>query len=149
MDKVKLEQLINDCTDALETLESVLLWGLKGDEEIENIEDPQEKAAAELSRDGVILRFEYTYELAWKLMKEVNNSLGVECTSPKECMRYALKNDLINDAEKWFNYADNRNLIVHTYSRQNAKRISEKIADFAEDMGKLIDNAKRIVDKIL
>ena len=149
MDKLKITQLLANCSDALATLEWALTWGLKNDEEIEQIEDLQEKAQAELSRDGLILRFEYTYELAWKLMKEVNSFLGVDCASPKECMRYALINGLIIDATRWFDYADSRNLIVHTYNRLNAKKITEKIEDFVVDMRKLIDDSKGVVDKIL
>ena len=82
-------------------------------------------------------------------MKGINDSLGTPCFSPKECIRLATINGLINDAQKWLDYTDNRNLIVHTYGRKNAQRISEKIADFAKDMRKLIDGSKGIVDKIL
>lgn len=149
MDKIKLEELLKDCADALKTLEGALLWGLKDDEEIEGIEDKQEQAEAELARDGLILRFEYTFETAWKLMKGINNSLGTPCFSPKECIRLATRNGLINNAQKWLDYTDNRNLIVHTYGRKNAQRISENIVDFTKDMRKLIDSAKQITAKIL
>lgn len=143
MDKLKLTQLFKECEEALLTLEGVLLWGLKDEEELENIEDPREKAEAELSRDGIILRFDYTFETAWKLMKGLNDSLGTPCFSPKECIRLATKNGLITNPNKWLEYTDNRNLIVHTYGRINAQRISGKIEEFVGDVKLLLENANK------
>jgi len=143
MDKVKLTQTIKDCEDALKTLEGVLLWGLKDDAEIEGIADPQKRAVAELSRDGIILRFEYTFEMAWKLMKELNDFLGTPCYSPKDCIRLSAKNGLIDNPEKWLEYTDNRNLIVHTYGRINAQRIGGKIEEFVKDVKLLLDGANK------
>jgi len=143
MDKVKLTQTIKDCEDALKTLEGVLLWGLKDDAEIEGIADPQKRAVAELSRDGIILRFEYTFEMAWKLMKELNDFLGTPCYSPKDCVRLSAKNGLIDNPEKWLEYTDNRNLIVHTYGRINAQRIGGKIEEFVKDVKLLLDGANK------
>lgn len=143
MDKVKLMQTIKDCEDALKTLEGALLWGLKDDEEIEDLADPQMRAEAELSRDGIILRFEYTFETAWKLMKELNDFLGTPCYSPKDCIRVSAKNGLIDNPEKWLEYTDDRNLIVHTYGRVNTQRISGKIEDFVKDTKLLLDGANK------
>lgn len=148
MDKVKITETIKDCEGALKTLEGVLTWGLKDDAEIENIGDPQMRSEAELSRDGIILRFEYTFETAWKLMKELNDFLGTPCYSPKDCIRLSAKNDLIDNPEKWLEYADNRNLIVHTYGRANAQRISGKIEDFTKDTGVLLRKAKEKVKEL-
>lgn len=142
MDKLKLETVIKDFEDALKTLSEVLSWGLKDDEEIEAISDPRLRAEAELSRDGVILRFEYTFETAWKLMKEINEFLGTPCYSPKDCARLSAKNGLIDNPEKWLEYTDNRNLLVHTYGRINTQRISGKIGEFAKDARILLEKAR-------
>lgn len=149
MDKLKLAQLVKDCEDALQTLEGVLLWGLKDEDEIESIEDPREKSEAELSRDGIILRFDYTFETAWKLMKGLNDGLGTPCFSPKECIRLATKNGLITNPEKWLEYTDNRNLIVHTYGRINAQRISGKIEEFVGDVKLLLDSANKKLSSVV
>jgi len=44
----------------------------------------------ELDRDGVIQRFEFTFELLWKTLKIFLGEEGIECRSPKECLRSAL-----------------------------------------------------------
>ena len=152
MDKVRLMQTIKGCEDALKTLEGALLWGLKDDAEIENLSDPQTRVEAELSRDGIILRFEYTFEMAWKLMKELNDFLGTPCYSPKDCIRLSAKNGLIDNPEEWLEYleyTDNRNLIVHTYGRANTQRISGKIEDFTRDTGVLVHKAKEKVGEVV
>ena len=42
-----------------------------------------------LEKEGVIQRFEYSFELAWKMMKRVLESHGLEVGSPKDTFRKA------------------------------------------------------------
>ena len=54
----------------------------------------------DLSRDGLIQRFEFTFELAWKTLKTVFEAEGLlGLNSPKTVLREAYSAELINDDE--------------------------------------------------
>jgi len=56
----------------------------------------------DLYRDGLIQRFEFTFELAWKTLKAVFEDEGlVGLNSPKLVLREAFSSGLIEDDELW------------------------------------------------
>lgn len=83
----------------------------------------------DIARDATIQRYEFTFELLWKVLKiYLKEQEGIECTSPKSCFREA-RNSL-NLKEKEIELAlqmtDNRNLSVHTYSEKMAADLYKK-----------------------
>ena len=50
--------------------------------------------------DATILRFEFCFELAWKLMKAVLQYDGIAANSPRSCIRESWKQGLIPDAQE-------------------------------------------------
>lgn len=87
----------------------------------------------ELERDGVIQRFEYTFELCWKSIRKCLFFLGrAEVSgSPRPLFRDALEEHLIHDIEPWFAYLEARNLTSHIYNRDQAEKVFEAIKGFA------------------
>ena len=83
----------------------------------------------ELYLDATIQRFEFTFELAWKLMKAVLEYEGIEATSPRSSIREAWKQHLIGDAEKWLDMQVKRNLSSHTYNEETAQDIYRHIKE--------------------
>lgn len=83
----------------------------------------------DLYLDATIQRFEFTFELAWKLMKAVLEYEGIETTSPRSSIREAWKQHLINDAEKWLDMQVKRNLSSHTYNEETAQDIYRHIKE--------------------
>lgn len=79
--------------------------------------------------DATIQRFEFTFELAWKLMKAVLEYEGIEVASPRSSIREAWKQHLIGDAEKWLDMQVKRNLSSHTYNEETAQDIYRHIKD--------------------
>ena len=78
--------------------------------------------------DGVIQRFEFTFELSWKLMKMFLEYSGiVEIKSPRVTIREAFSYGLIQDGEQWIDMMVDRNKTSHLYDEQEAKLIYEKI----------------------
>ncbi|MCK9268665.1 MAG: HI0074 family nucleotidyltransferase substrate-binding subunit [Alkaliphilus sp.] len=66
--------------------------------------------------DATIQRFEFTYELSWKLMKyylEYNGNL--EGTSPRGAIQESFKEGIITDGEGWLKMLQDRNQTLHTY----------------------------------
>lgn len=79
-------------------------------------------------RDGVIQRFEFTAELAWKTCRELLMKEGyVEIDSPKSAMRQAFAAGLVTDAEGWSSLLQARNITSHIYSEEQAQAIYEQV----------------------
>ena len=79
-------------------------------------------------RVGVIQRFEFTAELAWKSCREILLDEGfVNIDSPKAVMRQALASGLIADGDGWFSLLQARNITSHMYSEDQAAAIYQSI----------------------
>lgn len=78
-------------------------------------------------RDGVIQRFEFCSELAWKTLREYLLDQGyANINSPKAAIRQGFVEGAITD-EAWLTLLDDRNLTSHVYDDETASRIFEKI----------------------
>jgi nucleotidyltransferase substrate binding protein (TIGR01987 family) len=82
----------------------------------------------ELDRDGVIQRFEFTFELLWKGLKMFLEEQGVtDSRSPRECLKAAFRIGVIEDEETFLDMLDDRNRTSHIYDKGEAERIFLKI----------------------
>jgi nucleotidyltransferase substrate binding protein (TIGR01987 family) len=71
--------------------------------------------------DATIQRFEFTFELAWKTIKEFAETLRAgECNSGRSCIKLAYKLGWIKDEKKWLSLLEARNLTSHTYDQEIA-----------------------------
>ncbi|MBI1837528.1 MAG: nucleotidyltransferase substrate binding protein [Flavobacteriia bacterium] len=72
---------------------------------------------SQLEKEGIVQRFEFTLELAWKTLKDKmeNDGLILDQISPKSVIREAFANKYIEHADKWFQMISDRNLLSHTY----------------------------------
>ncbi len=80
--------------------------------------------ANDLKRDGCIQRFEYTYELCWKMMRRQLISMDVGdavLLGRRELFREAARRGLIEDPELWFSFQRARNLSSHNYDADKAE----------------------------
>lgn len=96
--------------------------------------------ADELAADGLIQRFEFTFELAWKTLKVVFEDEGLTgLNSPKSVLREAFAADLIQDEELWLAMLSDRNSTVHIYSQKLAKEICHTIQEkYVFELGELL-----------
>lgn len=74
----------------------------------------------DLFLDGAIQRFEFTYELSWKLMKAYLMYLGVEANSPRMVIREGVKQGIIHETDDWFDMITQRNNTTHAYHKDIA-----------------------------
>ena len=82
----------------------------------------------ELELQGLIKSFEYTYELAWKVMKDFFASKGTkDVFGSKDAIRLAFKNELISYGEIWMNMVEDRYNTVHVYDEEEIKKITDNI----------------------
>ncbi len=81
----------------------------------------------ELERNGLIQRFEFTLDLAWKVLKDFLLEKGfVFKPSPKDTLRMAQRGEYITYAQELIDGLDIRNELSHDYSGEKFER-SEKI----------------------
>jgi nucleotidyltransferase substrate binding protein (TIGR01987 family) len=76
---------------------------------------------------GLIQCFEYTFELAWKTMKDYLEQEGFEVKSPRSAIQTAFQIQLITDGHTWIDALNKRNLMAHTYDEEVAKEAEELI----------------------
>ncbi len=78
--------------------------------------------------DGVIHRLEFTYELAWKTIREKLLDEGfILIYSPKECIKKSFEIGWITDEKKWLNLLNERNQASHLYDEDVAEKICKNI----------------------
>ena len=81
----------------------------------------------ELLQEGLIQRFEYTHELAWKVMKDYAEYQGyTDVRGSRDAIRKALEMNLIDD-KRWMETIEDRNLTVHNYDNEIALEIYDNI----------------------
>ncbi|MBP3472471.1 MAG: nucleotidyltransferase substrate binding protein [Paraprevotella sp.] len=81
----------------------------------------------ELLKEGLIQRFEYTHELAWKVMKDYAEYQGyTNIRGSRDAFRQALQMGLINNAE-WMESIEDRNLTSHNYDEEVAEEVCQAV----------------------
>jgi nucleotidyltransferase substrate binding protein (TIGR01987 family) len=132
----RFQQRREDYERAVSALEDglLLLKGVSADERLR-------KAL----RDSVIQRFEFCYELAWKTVKIWLDSKGIDARNPKDVMKAALTQGLLEDVSGWMDAHENRNLTSHTYDETRA----EKVLGFVVERGAILFTTLRGVLKTL
>lgn len=80
-----------------------------------------------LMQAGIIQMFEFTFELAWKTLKDYLESEGFQVSSPKATLRQAVQCGYIADGELWMEALQCRNTTTHTYDEQFAAQVADDI----------------------
>ena len=83
-------------------------------------------------RYGVIQRFEFTFELAWKSLRDYMEDQGADMsgiTFSKQVFKAAYAAQIINDAKVWLDMLDSRNITSHVYDDKQAAEVVSDIRD--------------------
>ncbi|MGH1468879.1 MAG: HI0074 family nucleotidyltransferase substrate-binding subunit [Bdellovibrionales bacterium] len=80
-------------------------------------------------RAGIIQTFEFTYEMSWRLLRELLAQQGFEApSSPRSVFKDAYSAKLINNEEAWLSMILQRNLTTHTYDQNTADEVIKLIS---------------------
>jgi len=82
---------------------------------------------SDIGKEGLIQRFEYTYELFWLTMKDYLESEGIKSNFPRDVLKNAFHYEIIKDGDVWMDMLEKRNLLAHTYDEDNFKRALDLI----------------------
>ena len=90
----------------------------------------------EIVIDGALHRFEFTFELAWKTMKDYLEYVGIiEGTgSPREIIKTAFANGIIEDGDNWIKMMLARNSLSHLYDEEKSRGIYREIKEIYFDL---------------
>ncbi len=103
-------------------------------------------------RDGLIQRFEFTYDLAHKFLRR---TLGAASANPEEIdrmtfptlIRTAGEQGLVRgDWAEWRGYRDMRNITSHTYDEAKAAQVAAAIPAFLEEVQSLVQLLRKSAD---
>ena len=114
MSPKRIGQRFLDYKKALRRLKEVLL---------------EDTAKTDAIIDGTIQRFEFCFELAWKLLKDVLHYDGIEVSSPRAIIKESFQKEFIVDGENWMEMLNDRNKTSHLYDEQEALHIYKKIKE--------------------
>ena len=114
----------------------------------EAIEESKNNTRSTTLKDGVIQRFEFCYEICWKVMKMYLENEGIdEAKSPRSTFREAFRIELIDDGEAWIDMLKDRNLTSHVYDEEVAIEIYEKIiTKYYQQMNEMCSILKKAVE---
>ena len=98
----------------------------------EAIETMEKRELTQLEKEGVIQRFEYTWELAWKVLKDYLESEGVilDKITPASVIRSAFEANIISQGDVWMQALDARNKMSHTYNIKQFETIIDDIHQY-------------------
>jgi len=82
-----------------------------------------------LEKEGMVQRFEYTFELAWKTLKDFLEDKNIDAKYPREVIKKAFEYEIIDDGETWLEMMEQRNLMAHTYSEEIFKKVIQLICE--------------------
>ncbi len=77
--------------------------------------------------DGTVKRFEFTFELSWKLMKDYLDYKGIEAATPRDVIKEAYQAKLISNGDQWIQMLEDRNTTSHVYDEEEIRKIYNNI----------------------
>lgn len=96
----------------------------------------------QINKDATIQRFEFTFELCWKLMQGLARAKGLEIFTPRDSIRVAGQIALIENVETWFDFLEARNLSSHVYDEEMANEVYQEIKKFLPEAEKFLEKVK-------
>jgi nucleotidyltransferase substrate binding protein (TIGR01987 family) len=100
----------------------------------------------DLEKQGMIQGFEFTFELAWNVMKDYLEDQGItDIIGSKGAVRHAHNKGLVQEGQIWMDMIESRNLSSHSYDENTAEALVGAIINsyyaqfnaFAEKMNSL------------
>lgn len=88
-----------------------------------------QKKWSQLEEAGIVQAFEFTFELAWKTLKDYLQQKGLKSNFPRDVIKDAFQMAIIEDGTTWIKMLDKRNELSHTYNEAQAKKALYVIKD--------------------
>jgi len=94
------------------------------------VDEYKKRELNDLENQGLIKAFEFTYELAWNVMKDFFEYQGNnEIRGSRDAIKTSFKNNLIIDGKTWLKMIDTRNITAHSYDKDTADEVINLIVN--------------------
>lgn len=95
----------------------------------EVVNEMEKRPLNDFEADGLVQRFEFTFELAWKLIKSYAEFQGTdkEIMGSRDAVRWAFENHLISDSATWMEMIKRRNDTSHNYDENTAAEVVTRV----------------------
>jgi nucleotidyltransferase substrate binding protein (TIGR01987 family) len=93
---------------------------------------------SDLEKEGAIQRFEYTFELAWKTLRDylIYSGVAFDQITPRSVIKQAFAAKIIQDGQVWIDMLEQRNLMSHTYDDESwPRRLVSMISVYPPGVG--------------
>ncbi len=107
-----------------------------------------EQEYSDLEKTGFLQRFEFCFELSWKLIKSLLEYEGVNTKSPRESIKQGLKTGVIANGDLWVKMQESRNILSHTYNQSKAIEVFSSLANYIPIYAKLLTKAQTTLESI-
>ena len=107
------------------------------------LKEALEQDETDIVIDGVLHRYEFTFELAWKTLKDYLEYLGISMNtgSPREVIKESFAHNLISDGEIWIKMMLARNSLSHLYDEEISRQIYGAIKnEYIHEFEKLVES---------
>ena len=96
----------------------------------------------EIYQIALVQAFKFTYELAWKTLKDYLKYGGIEVNLPREVIKESFAKKIIEDGQTWIEMLEDRNLLTHIYDEGKTlialDHISKKYAQAIDQVYKYL-----------
>ena len=107
------------------------------------LEEGIKQTRDELDKDGVIQRFEFTFELLWKALKIYLEYQGVIVKTPRDSFVEAFRINLFDDEKIFLDMLEDRNNTSHIYDKVSSEKIFNRIKkNYSSEIAKIIEQLK-------
>lgn len=102
---------------------------------------------SELEVEGLVQRFEYTFELSWKVMQDLLIYKGYEfMLGPNGTLKMAFEDGLISNHDGWRRMAKSRNTLSHVYDEEEVLPFVKLIySDYAPLLKQLDEDLEKLI----
>ena len=109
---------------------------------VERLKEALEEKENDIIIDGVLHRFEFTFELAWKTMKDYLEYVGVieKTGSPREIIKSAFEYGMLEDGEAWIKMMLARNSLSHLYDEAKSREVYQDIKNSYFNLLRKLEN---------
>ncbi|MDX1655575.1 MAG: nucleotidyltransferase substrate binding protein [Candidatus Competibacteraceae bacterium] len=114
---------------------------------VQRLADALAQPKDEFIRDAAIQRFEFTFELTWKVLKLFLEYQGIEARSPRACIRESFVVGLLPEDDGWLEMVTLRNLTSHTYDEATAERVYQALPQVVTRIRDLLERLTEELEK--
>lgn len=96
---------------------------------LNKLNEAMQEEPTEIVIDGTLQRYEFTFELEWKTMKDYLEYMGIidNLASPRGIIQKAFQANIIDDGEIWINMMLDRNYLSHLYDENKSRERYDNI----------------------